>query len=171
MNYYKAPFWRRFEIMGDWSEAAIVEYCNQHNYKYTPFGFNRPNITFRKLPGFLQHMPDFIVEGFNKELVFVEGKGVGRDGIVKIKQQDIDILSEWQQRMPVYFSIYHSNKSKICFGIPLNEVVGLCNKSESACFPDNNKLYYKLPIKQFAWECITNVHSLTLPQQEDPNGY
>lgn len=165
MSYYKAPFWRRFEIMGDWSEAAIVAYCDRHNYKYTPFGFNRPNITFRKLPGFLQHMPDFIVEGFQKELVFIEGKGVGRDNILKIKQQDIDILSEWNKQLPVYFSIYHSNKSNISFGVSLSHIIELCKQAETASFPDNNKLYYKLLVKQFNWEPITNI-KLDLSQEE-----
>ena len=155
MSFYKAPFWRRFEIMGDWSEAAVIAHCKNSEYKYAPFGFNRPDISMRKLPLLLRHTPDFIVEGFIKETqVFVEAKGLGRDNLIKIKQEDLEVLTDWDKILPIYFSLYHSTKQKISFGISLKQMESICGISPSDLFPDNKKLYYKVSVKNFQWEPI-----------------
>lgn len=134
-------FAHRFETMGDTAEAQFEAYVAANDLRCDRYGFNRPSSAMQKWPAFIRYTPDFIQHDR-----LVEVKGVGRDGIVKIKGENLEAIEAWSKIMPIWLFVWNSsNRTGKLFPADENFIADVDASCETDRFPDNNKLYYKIP--------------------------
>ena len=156
-HWHEKDFDKRFETMGDIAEAEFCRWCNNKLYKNVRFGFNRPDLdAFWWLPKMLRYIPDFVLEAPCEESyskfkhAFVEVKGCGKDGIVKIKLDNLWALGQWEKTLPVI--IFSYNNVRGVHGITtLEDVRKNYHSFERAVFGDNKKEYLCIPSSDDIW--------------------
>lgn len=103
MPFHEQSFSSRFGTMGDPAEAAFdAVWPKNHN-----LGLNRPPFSMARMPATMRYTPDKMT---NK--AFVECMGIGRDGTLKIKDEKVSAMWEWQKLGPVELFVYDSSKQQ-----------------------------------------------------------
>lgn len=93
------PFAHRFNAMGDRAEAIFDSiYPSAHK-----LGLNRPLFSVAGMPAPLRHTPDRMDRRGLHEVM-----GVGRDGILKMKDEKLDALWQWRRLGDVHLFVYDS---------------------------------------------------------------
>lgn len=134
-------FSTRFSTMGDIAEGAYEEFTDQ---PVARFGFNRPDPSMAKWDAFIRYTPDYIHHDR-----FVEVKGCGRDGIMKLKQENLSALREWSDHLPVWLFVWNSHKQQsVFFEIDDRFMKWIGQHCGHSRFPDNNKIYWEVPFDQ-----------------------
>lgn len=98
MSFHEQSFAARFGTMGDTAEAIFDEVCGHKTHE---LGLNRPNFSMREMTPQMRYTPDRLTAD-----AFVECMGIGRDGILKIKDEKIEALTAWRELGPVKLFVY-----------------------------------------------------------------
>lgn len=141
MSYHGQSFANRFAAMGDAAEQAFEELYPKKKDRY---GHNRPQSSMARWPVEVRATPDYITSD-----CFVECKGFGRDGVVKLDAERLDVMAHWQHLLPVKFFLWDSHKRRWTI-LPLFEVTWCArHEGDTGRWGDNGKPYYAVPAERF----------------------
>jgi hypothetical protein len=132
----------RFGTMGDIAELAYEKWADDYEIRWDRFGFNRPRSNMFKWPAYIRYTPDYITHDR-----LVEVKGCGRDGLAKIKNENIEALNSWNEWMPVWIFIWNSSEKRTAWFEITPQFLAWLPQCESGKFPDNHKQFWKIPFE------------------------
>ena len=143
--------WReRKAYLGHTSEKAFEEYCLREGITYERFGYHEDSmLDYKYLPLYVRIRPDYIAQS-GPETFFVEVKGVGKDGIIKLKIESLEGLTYWSLLLPVKIFVYDSSRKRASL-TTLDEVKTKFTRIYPERFTSGMKLFYPIPIQEFAW--------------------
>lgn len=132
---------KRYGTLGDPAESQFEIWAHDNSIIFERFGLNRPAPNMGKWPAFIRYTPDYIVHDR-----LIEVKGCGRDGLIKIKQENLEALWLWGEYLPVWIFSWNSD-SRVSTFWPLNHGFAkwLSDSCDSDRFPDSDKVYWKIP--------------------------
>lgn len=137
MTFKDKPFSARFSEMGDLSEGAFEQWCEDNGQNYIRWGLDRPPLAMQMLPTRLRYSPDYLMSR-----QFVECQGYGRDGMFKLKVEKHGALHWWADLHPVQMWILDSNKQQACF-LTLKQIDALLPLGTIDTFPEG-KAYFAI---------------------------
>lgn len=161
--YEKSAEERIFNTKEEWAETEGEKYISREGHFIIMRGLQKPPISINKLSKKLAHFPDFLVgcgdTGQDSgNFYFLECKGAGKDSMIKIKEEDIKILHEWNTMHPVKF-LFHNNVLNFTRVISLDSVQEMIDETseflekmgsdrpylpKNNLYPDNHKLFYPI---------------------------
>ena len=109
MSFKDRSFLQRMNAMGDQSEGAFEQWCEDTDTKYIRWGLDRPPLSLRLLPTRIRYSPDYLTSHN-----FVECQGFGTDQTFKLKVEKHGALHWWADLHPVDFWILDSHKQRAC---------------------------------------------------------
>lgn len=140
MSFHEQPFSVRFGAMGDEAEREFLKrFPNAVRY-----GLERPDINLAKVPAFIRYTPDFLQH--NR---LVEVMGVGRDGVLKLKDEKLKALMQWDRTFDTYLFVWdsHKKRSNILTIRTLNELRADFTVAQF----HEGKLYYEISVDDPWW--------------------
>lgn len=150
MTQHTGNWQTRYSTMGDIAEASFETWATDQGIRWARYGLNRPDPSMARWNAFIRYTPDYIVHN-----AFWEVKGCGRDGLLKIKQENIEALREWSDHLPVWMYCYNSHtQENVTFHLDQQFLMWLGMACEHDRFHDNNKVYWKIPwhdLKEQTW--------------------
>ena len=126
--------------MGDQAEAIFEE---TYGNNFVRWGLNRPPLQMHKLSTTVRYSPDYLTSDG-----FVEVKGCGRDGQIKLKLENWNALEFWSAVMPVRLFVWDSHKKRHCI-VGLGELARVINDPSGNVKSDHfhdGKLFLKVPV-------------------------
>jgi len=100
VNFHAQDFSKRFHTMGDPAEAAFdLVYPKHHK-----LGLNRPPFYMGGMTLAMRYVPDRMLRDR-----FVECMGVGKDRLLKVKNEKVLALSAWQEIGDVSLFVWDSH--------------------------------------------------------------
>jgi len=132
MTYKDRSFEDRWK--GAWAREAQAAYELDRNMTRIPFatfGLNRAPFSVEALmaaPITVRYAPDY-QEEVEKRLRYVEVKGCGRDGIIKLKQEQLVALWETDTELDVWFCLWNGRKRTL-IDISIDEVTKVASQAE-----------------------------------------
>ena len=140
----------RTVFMGDTAEMAFTKVAAQKGWKVTRLGFEKVHgLDSSKISMLVRKQPDFLVQG-KKGVAMMEVKGTGRDGVLKLKVDDLPYLSRWHLYQGVCFFIFDSHRHRYAL-VPWPKMERLLDKAPLNYFHDGGGLYYVLKHGLFTW--------------------
>jgi len=156
--YLNRKFGDRYKTMGDVAEDKFSYWCATHAHTQIRFGFDRPNlVAFWWLPKLLRYTPDFILElpdpeSYSKyKHYFVEAKGCGKDGLIKIKEDNLWALGQWSKTLKTFIFGYDSINDEYRFAA-IEDILQKQYTFGRRVFEDNKKPYICVPIRDAVWK-------------------
>lgn len=132
----------RYLAMGDEAEG-IFEQVHKLNWVRT--GLNRPPLQMSQLSVAVRYMPDYLTSR-----CWVEVQGCGRDKVIRIKDEKLDALWDWQMLgHPVEFFFWDTTNKRHC-QVSLSEVAGVARTLTPNLYPEG-KVFYEIPTDMFQW--------------------
>ena len=131
------------------AEPMAEEYFKSKGLTYTRYGFDAlfdlDRNDFIKIPSVLRSTPDFMVIGENASLV--EAKGC--IWAFRLKVDDLKLYEWWDKLCTLYIFVYSTaHKTHKIRGLKqINDIISGPNCTVDT-YPDNGKLYYKIPFKE-----------------------
>lgn len=152
-NFNEQVYKDRMRMRGTPAERQFVVYAKKMGWHGAKYGFEQGVEHFWKVPEVIRATPDFVIS--SPVPMLVEVKGCGKDGIIKLKERDLTALESWNHMADVWFFFYDSHRKRVSFQAypSINEVV-MDSDIVQDIYPDNNALYYKLPVDKIKWEKI-----------------
>lgn len=142
-SFKDQSFNKRFAKMGDQAESKCRAWLDSQNVGYVDYGLDRPPIRMDMLSARIRHTPDILTSRG-----LIECKGFGRDQIAKIKFEDINCLSWWNDCFPVSIFFYDSaNDRHTCVSFEtVRDKMLADERVTKGVFPDANpKPYWAIP--------------------------
>lgn len=140
----------RKDFLGHTSEQAFEQYCIKEGIRFERFGQKHEStLDYNLIDLYIRTRPDYICQHEGKAF-FVEVKGVGRDGILKIKLENIVSLPYWSTLMPVKVFVYDSSRKK-CSLFPFTSLKQKLTRLDPRRFENDSKLYFPVSINEFSW--------------------
>jgi len=136
-------FGKRFAQMGDLAEGKCIQWLQENNTGFVRYGLDRPPLRMDMLPARIRHTPDILTSRG-----LIEVKGFGRDQVAKLKLEDMNCLSWWNDCHPVSIFFYDScNDRSICVGFTdVRDKMVADQRVKLGVFPDANpKPYFAIP--------------------------
>ena len=102
-----------------------------------------------KIKKIIRKTPDYVVMDLKKpQAYFLEVKGCGRDGLVKLKKEDLEEYKEWAKEMPFSFFVYNMYKQAV-IQFSIQDLAKTINKNniQMERFKRDNKLHYPVPFQ------------------------
>lgn len=141
-QFHKQDWNSRFAAMGDEAEG-IFEKVHKLNWVRT--GLNRPPLQMSQLSLAVRYMPDYLTSR-----CWVEVQGCGRDQVIRIKDEKLVALNEWEQLgHPVEFFFWDTTNKRYC-QVPLEAVMDEIYVLDSRTYPEG-KVFYEIPTSAFQW--------------------
>jgi hypothetical protein len=137
MSFKDKNFAARYGDMGDLSEGAFEQWCQDNQRNYVRWGLDRPPLNLRMLPTRLRYSPDYLMSSS-----FVECQGFGRDNTFKLKLEKHGALHWWADLHPVQLWVLDSHKSRACF-VTLTMLDSILPHATLETFPEG-KTYFAL---------------------------
>jgi len=134
-QFHELSWGSRYARMGDEAEAKF----DQLFPNSAPFGLNRPNVYVPDLPAFIRFMPDRLMHDR-----LVECKGVGKDQLLKLKVDALDVLMEWGDHLMVQVFVWDSFNKRWSL-TPIDYIEGPADLCEIKKFPEGTP-YYPIPL-------------------------
>lgn len=140
---FRSQSWAvRFGQLGDRAELVFE---SVHEGPFIRTGLSRPPFTrdqLLQLPVRERHRPDYLTP-----TGYVEVKGIGREGIVRLKVDELDALKWWETLHPVQVFIYNSHRNEWALA-PLAHFAKLINKGAATLgHYAEGKAYFAIPRK------------------------
>jgi len=152
-TFNKEDWKTRKAYLGHTSEAAFEQYCRKEGIQFEHFGQkSESSLDYKTLSIYLRTRPDYICQR-GSETFFVEVKGVGRDGILKIKLESIIGAPYWATLLPLKIFVYDSARKK-CSLCSFDHLKRKLTIREPERFESDRKLYFPIAISEFAWVTI-----------------
>lgn len=144
MTFSGQTWTKRFEDMGDASEARFEEVAASLGRNPVRAGLNRPPFSVAQLPKKERYRPDYL-----DSKGFIECQGLGRDGTFKLKLEKYAALSAWHVEHEVSIFIWDSHKKRYAI-IALDDLTKIVNEGNAALgyFPEP-KAYLAIKVDQF----------------------
>jgi len=134
---------------GSEAEKKFSEWATRRGIEHIPYGFRRPDYTeFPSLPSFIRHTPDFIAFWSGKHLL-IETKGMGRDGVFKLKLADLLPAQEWSKFLPLWYFIWNSSTQAVAIE-SCDDITELCVKAPQRRFAEGTP-YYAIEQNMLKW--------------------
>lgn len=148
MSYHARSWESRMATLGDESE----EVCKAVWPKpLAPWGLNRPPFSIARLSPFTRKAPDFVdADGY------LECKGVGKDGIIKIKDVDMGVLYEYAAHDLVRLFVWDSHRSVWSVASLDDLTEALVNDGDLGTFWDG-PVYTGLDVRDFPGDWVSHV--------------
>jgi len=143
MGFKDASWSHRYGQMGDEAEDRFERWAHKASVKTERYGLHRPRINMSRLPAFLRHTPDFILHDR-----LVEAKGVGQDGLVKLKEEQLGAWEFWYQHYPVWLFVWDSHRHREWFGEVTKPRIKWFRSCPEGVFEDNGKVYYEVNVEE-----------------------
>ena len=112
MSFKDGEWKNREKRLGDEAEGAYRVDRDNRGIPYDDRGFRRPDFTakqFGSLPPRIRYEPDFIEFPDQRNGVYAEVQGLGRDSQFKIKAEKMDALHWWHKHMAPVFMVVWNN--------------------------------------------------------------
>lgn len=157
--------------MGDEAEGVFEEWAKQNGISFVSYGWRRPPFTgFQLIDPTLRHAADYFCEntskkrltniknknGYQAKHFFLEVKGVGADGILKLKELDLKSLKRWSefQKHPIAYFCWSSKLRKVSTSMTLDSLKEMTKSADVDYFHDAGKpkKYFKIPVGWLDWE-------------------
>ncbi len=160
MTYFRdLPIHERRKQLGSMSEEMFDIYAKEKGNGSIKFGFHDEIKEFWKIPLFVRKTPDRVFIRSN-EALFVEIKGCGREGIIKIKLEDLESLDTWNKFLPVYFAFTNFYTKEVGMA-SLQTIQKIAPTKRIEEFPDNHKKYYVFLVNDFSsWYKLPDSNDL-----------
>lgn len=133
--------------MGDQAEGVFLSESPLGSSE--KYGLRRPNIGLSQTTAFVLHTPDFITgSGF-----LVEVMGVGKDGLIKLKESKYRALNDWNKKQPLMFFVWNSSKQQwmLCtWDIIKKMVTRVRRRGDTTSFENDGNVYHPIP-----WDEVT----------------
>lgn len=142
MQFHKQNWNQRFQTMGDEAEG-IFEQVYKNNWVRT--GLNRPPLQMSALSVPVRYMPDYLTSK-----AWVEVQGCGRDKVIRIKQEKLDSLADWEYLGHPVDMFFWDTTNKRYTQVSLNTVIVACSRLEPKLYPEG-KVFYEIPTDVFTW--------------------
>jgi hypothetical protein len=140
----------RKSYLGHTSENAFEQYCLKEGIQFEHFGQkSESSLDYKALSIYLRTRPDYICQR-GSDMFFVEVKGVGRDGILKIKFESIIGAPYWATMLPLKIFVYDSARKKYSL-FSFDQLKQKLTLREPARFENDRKLYFPVAISEFSW--------------------
>lgn len=169
MEYSRRGFLSRHENRGLTSEACFRWWTKENDVVSLKTGFDDPPFKyFPSLPRTIRQTPDVLCEDqgnvlatypqrLRKKHFYVEVKSVGKDGTLKVKDENIDSMLKWQKfgERPLFLFVYDSHTRRHSKLIPLDEMIKMPFTAD--VFPVERgtaKSYRGLPVDSFKWVSV-----------------
>lgn len=144
---------QRKYYLGNTSETAFEIVAHREKIHFERFGQSEESkLTYYLLHTYIRTRPDYICQK-DKETFFIEVKGMGADGILKVKLDSMEGATYWSTIHPLHFFIYDSVKKRFAKAA----LITLKEKAKKILpqpFPEDGKLYYPFPANLFKWESV-----------------
>lgn len=143
-GFSNQPWATRFEKLGDEAEGVYDTVLPLG--KSDRYGLRRPDIDVRRLVPFIRYTPDRLTQAGP----LVEVVGLGRDGILKFKEDKLDALAAWQRQVAVYIFCWNSDRKEWAL-LPYPAFRSLClrvAKRDGMGTFDGSKPFYPLPWRE-----------------------
>lgn len=115
-QFRNRPWTERFKQMGDEAEGVFETVATETlGIGFARYGLNRPPIDVAKLPAQLRYTPDYLT---SRSLVEVQGSG--RDQVVKLKQDKLYALMQWDGIFPTEIFLWDAHNGRWSFQQILN---------------------------------------------------
>lgn len=128
--------------MGDEAEGIFENWAAIQGIGWHRFGINRPPFDVKKLPLKLRYTPDYMGADFLYEV-----QGFGKDQKVKVKEEKLQALLEWNYDHPTVLWLYN-NVNETCLTVGIKELVIASLDAESKMFPEG-KHYFEWDANYF----------------------
>lgn len=152
-TFHEKDWKTRKAYLGHTSENAFEQYCRKESIKFEHFGQkNESPLDYKLLNVYVRTRPDYICQQEGKAF-FVEVKGVGRDGVLKIKFDSIVSLPFWDTHLPVKIFVYDSTRKR-CSLFPLVTLKQKFTRLDPRRFENDLKIYFPVSIDEFSWRAI-----------------
>lgn len=143
MSFKNGTWIQRVGALGDEAESRFEKWAEKAGSNAARYGLNRPKINLSRLPPFIRHTPDFLMSDR-----LVECKGVGRDGLVKIKEEQLGAWEQWYMHVPVWLFVWDSHKEREWFGEVTKPRIKWVRSCSEGVFEDNGRVYYEVPVDE-----------------------
>jgi hypothetical protein len=153
MAFSDRSFAQRYLVLGDECEGIFEKWAASEELAFIRYGLNRPPFnSVGSMPAKIRMSPDYLCEHKTKQgkikHFFIECKGCGF--YLKIKQETLTNLHEWNQDLPVFFYVY-SSKTHSYAVISFEDMVALCRKSPQKEFSNDHKVYFQIHPDDITW--------------------
>ena len=158
-EYFKMDCTQSFEKRAESTPAEDemqTYYENKKGIKVMRYGPDqrKPHNQFSvkywmKIKKIIRKTPDYVVMDLKKpQAYFLEVKGCGRDGLVKLKKEDLEEYKEWAKEMPFSFFVYNMYKQAV-IQFSIQDLAKTINKNniQMERFKRDNKLHYPVPFQ------------------------
>lgn len=146
---YRDQSWnQRFATMGDTAEAVFEEIAPLGSFER--YGWNRPAVPMTKMSAMVKATPDYYCGTGH----LVEVKGLGRDGILKLKVDTYKALQKWNKVQPVMLFAWNSATEEWAL-LNWDQIVKLVAKARKKgieSFQNDGNEYYPI-----SWEWVEVV--------------
>jgi len=151
---YSAKNWQhRKQYFGETSETAFEIVAHREGIAFERFGQPAESpLKYFRLHTYMRTRPDYLCQK-DQETFFLEVKGIGADGILKIKLDSLEGATYWSTIHPLHFFIYDSARKRFA-KTALTTLKDKARKIPPQSFPEDGKLYYPFPASFFKWETI-----------------
>ncbi|AJE04672.1 hypothetical protein [Geobacter pickeringii] len=146
------PWDERTAYLGTTAEQAFETVAAHLGIALERLGMDRESpLKYNALHPFLRQRPDYVAQTSNDGPFFVEVKGSGSDGVVKIKLDSIETAQHWQLLHRVKFFVFDSAR-KLYATMWLDDLRATIKRDKivAACFSDGNQ-YHPVPRTLFKW--------------------
>jgi hypothetical protein len=143
----------RKAFLGHTSENAFEIFCKREGIVFEHFGQKTQTLLdYKTIPIYVRTRPDYICQREN-ECFFVEVKGVGKDGILKIKLDAVVSFPFWDVHLPVKIFVYDSARKKYSF-FSFDLLKQKLTKHDPERFVNDKKMYFPISVYEFTWGTI-----------------
>lgn len=105
MPFHKQQWPTRYRTMGDTAEKVFETVAP---ISFARLGWNRPQVSMKRMSLMLRQMPDYYVSSGH----LVEVMGCGRDDILKLKVVKYEALKAWNRVQPLALFVYSSSREE-----------------------------------------------------------
>jgi hypothetical protein len=109
--FHQQNFNSRFGTMGDPAESVFDDMYPKHH----KLGLNRPPFSMQGMNAAMRYLPDRMTRK-----AFVEVMGIGRDRLLKLKDEKLQALFEWRQLGPVHLFVW-DQQANTTYEAPIEE--------------------------------------------------
>jgi hypothetical protein len=158
-DFSSKPWKSRVKPSGPTAESIFLEYAQIHGFSCEKYGFDdSPMDNFYRLPEFIRFTPDFACVG--KIPFLVECKGAGRENHVKIKEQMLPALAQWDHITSLFIFVCDVSQRLVSL-VPFSELERMLreNTYPTGHYPDKGppKMYYMVPKSDFRWKRVEDA--------------
>ena len=143
----------RLPVMGKMAEERFKAYAEASGVTWSYYGIDGPPLAYIPpgLPLEIRTTPDFLCAHPEKRrYFFVDAKGTGHDGVLKVKPTSLIGLSWWNDLLSVYVFVYDQSQDRVAV-IALADLKRLAARAPIERFAQDGNRYHPIPHDAIPW--------------------